>query len=91
MIIPPSFVATIFLRISSTCADAVRSRCATASFAGSFDASASSDVCTPLMRSTANVISLRMLYSFIDRSYCACRSAAVAVERGSARMFNGVV
>ena len=91
VIIPPSFVATIFLRSASTAADAARSRFVTASEAGNLPARSSSAWRTPFMRSTANVMSPSVPLIFSARSSDACRSACVWVPRGSGTSTSCVV
>ena len=91
VIIPPSFVATIFLRIVSAEDDASRSRCANASPAGSFEARSSSADRTAFMRSTANDMSPSIATNLLARVNCACRSAIVCVSRGSETSASGIV
>ena len=75
VIIPPSFVATIFLRNESTTPEAVRRRRVRPSFAGSFPARSSSACRMPFIRSTANVMSDSVPEIFSARLSAAWRSS----------------
>ena len=88
---PPSFVATIFLRRLSTSVDALVRRAASVSPAVSLPARSPSARRMSFMRSTAAAISPSKPDSFTARSNCTLRSAAECVARGSGRTCSAVV